>query len=187
MLLAGSIVAVPAYAQGGGGTSGGGGISGGGGGTSGGGGGGGVPAPTPTPAPAPAPAPTSLSASLVGSATNPTATGTIRVVFSPKLALSGDVSNTGLPGGTWLDLVIDGKYIQSEQIQPFSGTAAFLVERLGGKLGNLLTPALQFLTTVHVGSSVVVRVSTTTTPLGVVGTVALSPLAGQVVATGTVH
>lgn len=125
-------------------------------------------------------APTSLSASLSGV---DGATGTINVVQSPRIALSGDVVDAGLTNGTWLDLLLDNNYIQSEPV--IAGRAIFIVERLPGRLGNLVTPSLQLLGALHSGSSALVRVSTTTTPLGVVGTVPLSPLAGQVVATGS--
>jgi hypothetical protein len=106
------------------------------------------------------------------------------------VALSGDVSGTGLSTSTWVDLMIDGTYVQSEPIQAITSPlapsgAAFIVERLPGRAAGQTAPTLAFLSGVRIGSTVLVRVSTTTHPLGVVGTIPLSPLAGQVIATGT--
>jgi hypothetical protein len=172
-LLAALAVALPAEASGGPGGTGGTGA-------------GGAAARTTT-----AVATTTVSASLSGSLAFPTAGGSINVVRQPRVALSGDITNTGLPTGTVVDLLINGTYIQSEpilaaasQIAPGGGTV-FTVERLPGNTANLTAPLLTFLSTVNPGSTVVVRETTLRQPPGFIAPVPVSPDPGAVIATGT--
>jgi hypothetical protein len=54
-----------------------------------------------------------LKARLVGSILSPSATGNIRVTNGTTLTLTGDITRTGLPANTWLDLVISGTVVPS--------------------------------------------------------------------------
>ena len=145
----------------------------------------GKPGPAAPPAPAAAARASTLKASLTGNALAPAARGTVLVRTGPTTALSGDIVNVGNLAGTWLDLLIDGNVIASGPVFStafvgIGGSALFRSE----PFQTALAPTLP-LAQAHISSAVVVRVTSTTHPLGSIGTIPLSAHAGEIVAHGT--